>query len=428
VHAENGGIIARNSEKLLEAGVKGPEGHAASRDDQVEAEAVNRACVIANQMDAPLYIVHMMSAAAVQSLRNARRVAKHPIFGETLAATVGTDGQAMLVSLVYNPPGSHYKNACFRHAAAHVLSPPLRDPSTPEAIIDALAHDDLQVIASDNCTFNEKDKELGKNDFTKIPNGVNGVEDRMAILWQKAVNTGVMDPCRFVAVTSTNAANIFNLPSKGRVAVGADGDVIVWDPRLEKTISAATHHHAVDFNIFEGQRVVGGPQYVIVNGRVCLDDGDLRVAEGYGKFLPTPPNSPYVYGEVPTTPQPERVEYLPSPARVTNGTPTELQISHKLEATSVSGCSTPTGRKMREPGQRNLQNSTFSISQLQISHKLEATSVSGCSTPTGRKMREPGQRNLQNSTFSISQEMEGLDTKTSVRVRNPPGGKSSGLW
>ncbi|XP_061380299.1 dihydropyrimidinase isoform X1 [Danaus plexippus] len=375
VHAENGSIIARNSEKLLEAGVKGPEGHAASRDDQVEAEAVNRACVIANQMDAPLYIVHMMSAAAVQSLRNARRVAKHPIFGETLAATVGTDG-------------SHYKNACFRHAAAHVLSPPLRDPSTPEAIIDALAHDDLQVIASDNCTFNEKDKELGKNDFTKIPNGVNGVEDRMAILWQKAVNTGVMDPCRFVAVTSTNAANIFNLPSKGRVAVGADGDVIVWDPRLEKTISAATHHHAVDFNIFEGQRVVGGPQYVIVNGRVCLDDGDLRVAEGYGKFLPTPPNSPYVYGEVPTTPQPERVEYLPSPARVTNGTPTELQISHKLEATSVSGCS----------------------------------------TPTGRKMREPGQRNLQNSTFSISQEMEGLDTKTSVRVRNPPGGKSSGLW
>ncbi|KAM3960011.1 collapsin Response Mediator Protein [Aphomia sociella] len=383
VHAENGHIIARNTEKLLEAGMTSPEAHELSRNEEVEGEAVNRACVIANQAKSPLYIVHMMSKSAVQALQIARTRQKYPVYGETLAATVGTDG-------------THYKNACFRHAAAHVLSPPLRpDPSTPQAMVEALADDHLQVIGSDNCTFHEKDKELGKGNFAKIPNGVNGVEDRMAVLWQKAVNTGIMDPCRFVAVTSTNAAKIFNLwPQKGRVAAGGDADLVVWDPRLQRTISAASHHHGVDFNIFEGQNVVGSPQYVIVNGRVCLDDGDLRVAEGFGRFLKTPVNSPYVYGGQPASPEP-RAESpdIHLPARVTNGnTPSpDLKLLNKqMEGMSVTS--------------------------------------SGCSTPTGRKMREPGQRDLQNSTFSLSKEVEGLDTKTSVRVRNPPGGKSSGLW
>ncbi|XP_026486455.2 dihydropyrimidinase isoform X2 [Vanessa tameamea] len=382
IHAENGSIIARNTEKLLAAGVTGPEGHALSRDEEVEAEAVNRACVIANQMNSPLYIVHVMSKSAVQALRLARTRQKQPLFGETLAATIGTDG-------------SHYGNACFRHAAAHVLSPPLRARDTPAAIVDALAHDDLQIIASDNCTFHEKDKELGKDNFSKIPNGVNGVEDRMAILWQKAVNTGAMDPCRFVAVSSAAAARAFHLwPRKGRVAEGADADLALWDPRRERTVSAHAHHHAVDFNIFEGTHVIGSPQYVIVNGRVCLDDGELRVVEGFGKFLPTPPAAPAAYGarertsDASDAPPADTPSPRASPV-YTNGTPTELSISNK---------------------------------------QMEGLSVSGCSTPTGRKMREPGQRDLQNSTFSISQELEGLDTKTSVRVRNPPGGKSSGLW
>ncbi|XP_063370260.1 dihydropyrimidinase-like [Cydia amplana] len=127
VHAENGHIIARNTEKLLVSGVTGPEGHERSRDEEVEGEAVNRACVIANQVNSPLYIVHMMSKSAVRALQQARARQRQPLYGETLAATVGTDG-------------SHYRNSCFRHAAAHVLSPPLRpDPSTPQAIVEALA-------------------------------------------------------------------------------------------------------------------------------------------------------------------------------------------------------------------------------------------------------------------------------------------------
>ncbi|XP_060807501.1 dihydropyrimidinase isoform X2 [Amyelois transitella] len=388
VHAENGDIIARNTEKLLAKGVTGPEGHEMSRNEEVEAEAVNRACVIANQANSPLYIVHMMSKSAVQALQIARARQRQPLYGETLAATVGTDG-------------SHYRNACFRHAAAHVLSPPLRpDPATPQAVLDALADDHLQLIGSDNCTFTEKDKELGKDNFAKIPNGVNGVEDRMAILWQKGVNTGIMDPCRFVAVTSSTAAKIFNIwPQKGRVAVNSDADIVVWDPRLERTISASTHKHAVDFNIFEGQHVVGSPQYVVVNGRVCLDDGDLRVVEGFGKFIKTPVNSPYVYGEEAADSVEPRAQspMIHTPKRVTNGNTPSPGFGEELKL---------------------------------VNKQLEAMSglPSGCSTPTGRKMRDTAQRDLQSSSFSISKEVEGLDTKTSVRVRNPPGGKSSGLW
>lgn len=154
----------------------------------------------------------------------------------------------------------------------------------------------MQTTGSDNCTFNKDQKEMGAKDFSKIPNGVNGVEDRMSVIWEKGVQTGILDPQRFVAVTSTNAAKIFNIyPQKGCIAVGSDADIVVWNAGETRVISAKTHRHAVDFNIFEGLECHGVPEYVIVNGRVCVDEGQLKAVQGFGKFVETPVFPPFVY-------------------------------------------------------------------------------------------------------------------------------------
>uniref|UniRef100_V9IGU4 dihydropyrimidinase n=1 Tax=Apis cerana TaxID=7461 RepID=V9IGU4_APICE len=283
VHAENGDIIAENTKRLLDAGVTGPEGHEMSRPEEVEAEAVNRACVIASQVNCPLYVTALSSksAADVVSSKKSEGVV---LFGETLASTVGIDG-------------SEQYGKDIEKARRYVTSPPLRpDSTTPAYLIEHLAQDGLQVTGSDNCTFNAEQKALGKDDFSKIPNGVNGVEDRMSVVWEKGVHAGIMDPTRFVAVTSTNAAKIFNLyPRKGVIAVGSDADIVVWDPNRKRTISAQTHVQAVDFNIFEGMEVHGVPEYVIVEGRVCVDECELKAVHGFGKFVETPSHATYVY-------------------------------------------------------------------------------------------------------------------------------------
>jgi dihydropyrimidinase len=247
----------------------------------------------------------------------------------------------------------------------------------------------LQVTGSDNCTFNKSQKEVGKNDFSKIPNGVNGVEDRMSVIWEKGVQTGIIDPCRFVAITSTNAAKIFNIyPQKGCIALGSDADLVIWDPFKTRTISAATHHQAVDFNIFEGMVCHGVPEYVIVNGRVCVDEEQLRVVEGYGRFIETPVYAPFVY-------DPDKVADL---KQIKNGTHNDQLAEHFQKVTIVDKvCPTPT---------------------------LPDSAVS---TPSCRGARPEGQRNIQDSTFSISEELD-VDRKSCIRVRNPPGGKSSGFW
>lgn len=236
----------------------------------------------------------------------------------------------------------------------------------------------LQTTGSDNCTFNKEQKELGKKDFTKIPNGVNGVEDRMSVVWEKGVEARILTPQKFVAITSTNAAKIFNLyPRKGRIAVGSDADIVIWNPEATRVISAKTHHQACDFNIFEGMKCHGVPEIVIVRGRVCVEDGTIRVAEGTGQFIETPIKPPYVYNplngvsnggdgeehengddedkngaidllEIEIPPIEPLANYLAGPA-----------LSITSETKSVQSVS---GRAPRQDGQRNLQNSTFSIS------------------------------------------------------------------
>jgi len=286
VHAENGDVIVENVAKLLSAGITGPEGHPLSRPEEVEAEATYRACVIANQTKCPLYVVHVMSKSAAKIILEKRKDGS-VIFGEPIAASLAVNG-------------SHYYHHCWRHAAAYVMSPPLReDVTTPGYLMELLASGELQCTGTDNCTFNSQQKAMGINDFTKIPNGVNGLEDRMAVIWENGVHAGVMTPERFVGATSTTAARIFNIyPQKGVIAPGSDADIVVWNPDRTRVISAETHHHAVDFNIFEGMEVHGVAEWVITGGRVVVEDGELKVAKGAGRFVPNLPFSPFVYDKV----------------------------------------------------------------------------------------------------------------------------------
>ncbi|VDO06640.1 unnamed protein product [Rodentolepis nana] len=286
VHAENGKLIARKQEDVVNRGVFGPEGHSYSRPEQCEIEATGRAITLADSVNCPLYVVHVMSAGAAQKICDARQEGIL-VIGEAIAAGLGTNS-------------SHYFNKCWRHAAGYVMSPPLRSSGTETELMKALSNGHLECTGTDHCVFKADQKALGKDDFRKIPNGVNGVEDRMSVIWEKGVNSGIIDPCKFVAITSTNAAKIFNIyPRKGRIDVGCDADIVVWDPQATRTISASSHHQNVDFNIFEGMVCHGVPQIVITNGHVVVEeDGSLKVSQGSGRFVPTPSFSPYVYSKV----------------------------------------------------------------------------------------------------------------------------------
>ena len=275
VHAENGEMVAQLQKKLVQEGIAGPEGHPLSRPPAAEGEAANRALRLAEVIGVPLYIVHVSASDALEEIRRARRAGQRA-YGEALAGHLTIDD-------------SVYRDPDFTRAAAHVMSPPFRSKEHQAALWKGLQSGDLQTTATDHCCFCADQKAMGKDNFAQIPNGCAGVEDRMAVLWTHGVGTGRLTPNEFVAITSANCARIFNIyPRKGAVAVGADADLVVWDPAAHKTISVKTHHQNVDFNVFEGMEVTGLASHTLSRGVLTWKDGDLRAVKGAGRYVKRP--------------------------------------------------------------------------------------------------------------------------------------------
>jgi dihydropyrimidinase len=198
------------------------------------------------------------------------------VYGEVLAGHLVVDD-------------SVYRHPDFATAAAHVMSPPFRPVGHQEALWRGLQSGNLHTTATDHCTFCAAQKAAGKDNFAKIPNGTGGVEERLAVIWDAGVNTGRLTPSEFVAITSANTAKLFNIyPQKGSISVGADADLVVWDPAGSKTLSAKTQHSKGDFNIFEGRTVRGVPSHTISQGELVFVQGDLRAVRGKGRYIKRP--------------------------------------------------------------------------------------------------------------------------------------------
>ena len=272
MHAENGSVIDVIIAKALAEGKTAPVYHALTRPTVAEAEAVHRAIAMAEIAGAPVYIVHLSSEDALNQVREARDRGV-PAFAETCP-------QYLLLSI------EELERPNFE-GAKYVFTPPLRTKENLPKLWDGLKHDHLQVVSTDHCPYCFEDQKiLGKGDFTKIPNGGPGIENRLQLIYHHGVNAGKLSMNRFVEITSTAPARIFGMyPQKGEIAAGSDADIVIWDPKALYTISSKTHHMRVDYSMFEGFEVRGNARTVISRGEVIVDGGEFLGKKGRGNYL-----------------------------------------------------------------------------------------------------------------------------------------------
>jgi dihydropyrimidinase len=271
MHAENGIVINEIIKRALAEGRTAPKYHALTRPTRAEAEGVHRAIAIAEMAESPVYIVHLSCADALNQVREARDRGL-PAFAETCP-------QYLFLSI--DDYGEDFEGA------KYVMTPPLREKANQAELWKGLKMDDLQVISTDHCPFCMKEqKELGRADFSKIPNGAPGVEHRMSLIYDGGVVGNRVSLNRFVELTSTAAAKMFGLfPRKGTIAVGSDADIVVFDPEAEQIISASTHHMNVDYSAYEGRRLKGAVGTVLSRGRVVVENNEFKGKAGDGQFL-----------------------------------------------------------------------------------------------------------------------------------------------
>ena len=275
-HCENETLIAERSRELLAAGVTGPEGHHESRPPRVEAEGVHHLCTFAEQTGAHIYCVHTSCAEALDVAVAARQRGVK-VWVETLI-------QYLLLDKTY-AERANFEGAKF------VMSPPLRDARNQAVLWNALASGLVSTVATDHAPFDfEKQKPMGRDDFTKIPNGIPSLEDRVNLLYTHGVKRGRLDLQTFVAVASTNTAKLFGLfPRKGSIAIGSDADLVIYDPEYRGKLSVKTQTQNVDYNAFEGWEIEGRPSVVTVRGEVAVRDGKFTGTVGRGLFLQREP-------------------------------------------------------------------------------------------------------------------------------------------
>jgi len=286
VHAENGDVVYDLTNKLLAEGKTEPYYHAISRPSAVEGEATGRAIALAGVAGCPLYVVHMTCDEAITQLRLGRQ-RQLPVMGETCVQYL------FLTADDLKKP--NYEGA------KYICSPPIRTVHDQDVLWSALRDRTLQVVSTDHCPFwfeggvngRIPGKELGKGDFSKIPNGMPVIEDRLKMVWTYGVGKGHFDANRFVELMATNPAKIFGLyPRKGTIAVGSDADLVVWDPNKHETLSVKNHHMNVDYNVFEGTEVIGGPSAVFLRGAQIVDGDQWLGRNGQGQYLKRSAHAP----------------------------------------------------------------------------------------------------------------------------------------